>query len=219
MHGIDQLRDAELASATFVRRSGDYYLMVTCFKERQPEPEQPLAIAGIDFNIEAGAQMVLDCGIAIGFDEQPPLRVKKLQKDLARLDRTNQKKAQALSPKPATGADSKRAAERSGDNCSPIDSLSAEKSKNKKGKKTKKPKPVSTKNRKKAQEKIQREHRKATNIKYDFLFRLGTSRCACGAANRCPYPLGEVSSTSPCTGKFAALNQELLCVSGGNPRL
>ncbi len=33
---------------------------------------------------------MLDCGIAIGFEEQPPLRVKKFQKAIARKDRANQ---------------------------------------------------------------------------------------------------------------------------------
>jgi putative transposase len=89
VHGIDQLQGLELANANFVQRAGDYYLLVTCYRDKQPEPEQPLPVAGIDFNIEAGCQMVLDCNIAIGFDEQPPVRVKKFQKDIARKDRTN----------------------------------------------------------------------------------------------------------------------------------
>src|SRR5579871_5658427 len=88
-HGIDQLQDCELANANLIYRAGDYYVMVTCFRQKEPEPDKPCDVVGIDFNIEAGCQMVLDNGIAIGFEVPVPPSVKRLQQKLARQDRTN----------------------------------------------------------------------------------------------------------------------------------
>jgi putative transposase len=119
VHGIEQLQGLELANANLVQRSGDFFLMVTCYRDKQPEPEPPLPVAGIDFNIQAGCQMVLDCGIAIGFEQQPPVRVQKHQKDIARKDRTNQAQGRTKY----------------------------------------------TQNRSKSQKRLQKEHRKATNLK------------------------------------------------------
>jgi putative transposase len=91
VHGLHQLEDCELANANLIYRAGDYYVMVTCFRDKQPEEDKPCPVVGIDFNIEAGCQMVLDNGIAIGFDVPVPEEVKRLQQKLARQDRTNQR--------------------------------------------------------------------------------------------------------------------------------
>jgi len=122
VNGIEQLEGMELANANLVQRLGDFYLMVTCYEEKPLEQEQPCPVAGIDFNIEAGCQMVLSCGIAIGFDVQPSPSVKKYQKKLARQDRTNKNAGRSKY----------------------------------------------TKNRSKTKTKLQKAHRKATNIKTEI---------------------------------------------------
>jgi putative transposase len=95
VHGLHQLQDCELANANLIYRAGDYYVMVTCFRDKQPEEDKPCPVVGIDFNIEAGCQMVLDNGIAIGFDVPVSDEVKQLQQKLARQDRTNQRQGRS----------------------------------------------------------------------------------------------------------------------------
>src|SRR5579871_200705 len=52
VHGIDQLEGLELANAHLICRAGDYYVMVTGFRQQESEPEKPCEVVGIDFNIE-----------------------------------------------------------------------------------------------------------------------------------------------------------------------
>jgi putative transposase len=95
VHGLDQLEGCELANAHLIYRAGDYYVMVTCFRDNQPEENKPCPVVGLDFNIEAGCQMVLDNSIAIGFDVPVPEQAKRLQQKLARQDRTNQRQGRS----------------------------------------------------------------------------------------------------------------------------
>jgi putative transposase len=95
VHGIEQLDDLELANAHLVEDAGDYYLYVTGCRDKNAETEKPCSAAGIDFNIQAGCQIVLDCEVAIGFDVPISPAVKKHQKKLARQDRTNKKQGRS----------------------------------------------------------------------------------------------------------------------------
>jgi putative transposase len=95
VHGLAQLEGCELANANLIYRAGDYYVMVTCFRDNPPEADKPCPVVGLDFNIEAGCQIVLDCGIAIGFDVPVPEEVKRLQQKLTRQDRTNQRQGRS----------------------------------------------------------------------------------------------------------------------------
>jgi putative transposase len=94
VHGLKQLRDVEIANANLVRRGKYYFLMVTTYKEKAEASPKPFGSVGIDFNIGAGHQLVLNNGIAIGFDTEPHKDpgIKNEQRKLARMDRTNKKK-------------------------------------------------------------------------------------------------------------------------------
>ena len=94
VHGLKQLQSVEIANANLVRRGSDYFLMVTAYKEKVDAIPKPFGSVGIDFNIGAGHQLVLNNGIAIGFDTEPhnDPGIKNEQRKLARMDRTNKKK-------------------------------------------------------------------------------------------------------------------------------
>ncbi|MCW3100398.1 MAG: putative transposase, family protein [Chthonomonadaceae bacterium] len=94
VHGLGQLKDAEIANANLVRRGSDYFVMVTAYHAKVEDAPKPYGCVGIDFNIGAGHQLVLHNGVAIGFDVAPhnDPRIKKAQRKLARQDRTNKKR-------------------------------------------------------------------------------------------------------------------------------
>jgi putative transposase len=152
--GIEQFDDAEIANAHFLQRGTDYYLHVTTYRDKGEEPEKEFGNVGIDFNIEAGCQMVFHNGVAIGFETRSDTdpRIKGLQRKLARQDRTNKKKPEALSPVPAD----------------------AKKSKKGKKKKGKKAKPVSTKNRAKTKNKLKKAYEPLNNKKKEIV---GAKKC------------------------------------------
>ena len=94
VHGLKQLQDVEIANANLERRGSDYFLMVTTYRNKVESDPKPFGSVGIDFNIGAGHQLVLNNGIAIGFDVAPhdDPRIKTTQRKLARQDRTHKKK-------------------------------------------------------------------------------------------------------------------------------
>ena len=93
VHGLDQVKNSDIANANLIRNGDDYYLKITTYKEKPIDTLKEYSSVGIDFNIEAGCQLVLDNGIAFGFnvethkDEQ----LKNYQRKLARINRTNKK--------------------------------------------------------------------------------------------------------------------------------
>jgi putative transposase len=141
--GLKQLAGAEKANANLIKRGRDFFLHVTAYREKIEEPEKPHEAVGIDFNIEAGCQMVCDNEVAVGFevrsDNDP--RIQGLQRKLARQDRGNRKKAGDDQP------------------------VKAEKPK---GQKRRKSKPPKTKNRAKTQAKLQKAYEALTNKKQEI---------------------------------------------------
>jgi putative transposase len=92
--GLKQLDSSEIANANLVRQGTDYFLMVTTYQDKVAPESKPYFYVGIDFNIEAGAQLVLNNGVAIGFNVETHKdeRIKDAQRKLARQDRTNKKR-------------------------------------------------------------------------------------------------------------------------------
>jgi putative transposase len=92
-HGLEQLNNLEIANANLIQRGTDYYLKVTAYKDKGLSGAKPYSSVGIDFNIEAGSQLVLNNGIAFGFNIETykDERIKNYQRKLARQDRTNKK--------------------------------------------------------------------------------------------------------------------------------
>jgi len=91
-HGLEQLDNLEIANANLIQRGTDYYLKVTTYKDKV-QKNTPYSNVGVDFNIEAGSQIVLNNGIAFGFNIEAHKddRIKNYQRKLARQDRTNKK--------------------------------------------------------------------------------------------------------------------------------
>jgi putative transposase len=93
VHGLEQLKDLEIANANLIQKGNNYYLKITAYKNKQEEQIKQFSSVGIDFNIEAGCQLVLNNGIALGFnvESHKDNRLKNYQRKLARQDRTNKK--------------------------------------------------------------------------------------------------------------------------------
>jgi len=80
INGLEQIpKDAEIACATLIRKSGDYYIHVTTYVEKQ-EQVVPEAVIGIDFGCET--QLTFSNGIKVQFQVSPSKRLRKLDRKI-----------------------------------------------------------------------------------------------------------------------------------------
>lgn len=90
VRGLNQIsKDKEIANATLVRKSGDFYINVTTFEDKQEQqiPEQAI---GIDFGCET--QLTLSDGTKIEFQVPVSKRLKKLDRKINRKQSSTGKK-------------------------------------------------------------------------------------------------------------------------------
>jgi putative transposase len=74
--------DYELANAKLIEKAGDFYLKVTCYKEKSEPVKVKYNPVGIDFGIKS--QLNLSNGIDIKYQIKPTKRLIKCCKDLSR---------------------------------------------------------------------------------------------------------------------------------------
>lgn len=90
VRGLEQVtKEKEIANATLVRKSGDFYINVTTFEDKQEQniPEQAI---GIDFGCET--QLTLSDGTKLEFQVPVSKRLKKLDRKINRKQSSTGKK-------------------------------------------------------------------------------------------------------------------------------
>lgn len=90
VRGLEQItKEKEIANATLVRKSGDFYINVTTFEDKQEQrvPEQAI---GIDFGCET--QLTLSDGTKLEFQVSVSKRLKKLDRKINRKQSSTGKK-------------------------------------------------------------------------------------------------------------------------------
>jgi putative transposase len=94
--GLHQIPpDAEIASATLIRKPSGYYLCVTCYLPKDKGYPEPVAEAvGIDFGVKN--KLTLSNGLRIDFEVPETLRLKRLQRLLARKQKGSRNREKVL---------------------------------------------------------------------------------------------------------------------------
>ena len=85
VNGLDQIpKDVEFANATLIRKTGDYYLNITTYKDKEIK-EIPNAIIGMDFGCDT--QLTFNNGIKLNFEIPISKRIRKLDRKIMRKNR------------------------------------------------------------------------------------------------------------------------------------
>ena len=94
--GLHQIPpNAEIASATLIRKPSGYYLYVTCYLPKDEGYPEPIAEAvGIDFGVKD--KLTLSNGLRIDFEVPETKRLKRLQKLLARKQKGSKNREKVL---------------------------------------------------------------------------------------------------------------------------
>jgi putative transposase len=94
--GLHQIPpNAEIASATLIRKPSGYYVHVTCYLPKEEGYPEPVAEAvGIDFGVKD--KLTLSNGLRIDFEVPETLRLKRLQRLLARKLRGSKNREKVL---------------------------------------------------------------------------------------------------------------------------
>lgn len=70
VNGLKQLEDYELANAKLIRKAGDYYFHITCYKDKEPQTTPPGPPIGIDLGVKH--QLTLSNGVQIDYQASSP---------------------------------------------------------------------------------------------------------------------------------------------------
>lgn len=90
VRGLEQIsKEKEIANATLVRKSGDFYINITAFEDKQEQqiPEQAI---GIDFGCET--QLTLSDGTKLEFQAPVSKRIKRIDRKINRKQSSTGKK-------------------------------------------------------------------------------------------------------------------------------
>lgn len=68
--GLKQLKGYELANAQLLRRAGDYYFYITCYKDKEEKLPAPCGPVGVDFGLNH--QLTLSNGVSIDYQAPRP---------------------------------------------------------------------------------------------------------------------------------------------------
>jgi len=81
--GLNQIPEGvDFANSTLIHRTGNYYLKITTYQEKQSNPILPIKSIGIDFNI--AKQMVLSNGIEIQYKIEVTPKLKRIARKLSK---------------------------------------------------------------------------------------------------------------------------------------
>jgi putative transposase len=93
--GLHQIPpNAEIANATLIRKPSGYYLYVTCYLSKDGYPEPIAEAVGVDFGVKD--KLTLSNGLKIDFEVPETLRLKRLQRSLARKQKGSKNREKVL---------------------------------------------------------------------------------------------------------------------------